>query len=131
MKPQHPDIEYCGKHREFVNGLLEKRGGAQHGDWFLCDGFALVQEAVNIASWEEAEEVHAELVAGGSQTVWLPTTGDALAMLEPREIVLVSSRAPAGAISWNAKAAGMGRNAGWWETLLIALLELLRAAEDA
>ena len=46
MKPQQPDIEYCIKNAEFVNGLLEKRGGLGFGDkvWIRREGkVAIIQ----------------------------------------------------------------------------------------
>ena len=141
MKPTEPDIKWCIEHANFVNGLLEKKGGAEHGDWFFCDDFALVKEVVNIASWEEAQEVHAELVAGGPGTVWLPSEGDVLAMLEE-----VAKGRP-DAAGWGLRfAPSVGYRAtlpdclyplqedavaGPWEnTPRIALLELLRVVHE-
>ena len=105
MKPSQPNIEYCIEHREFVNGLLEKKGGGEPEDRII-----------------QTKE---------GRGVWLPSEGDVLAMLDERKYMpaLESSiRIDQADLIWMAYA---GRfNSGWHDTPLIALLELLRAVEE-
>ena len=131
MKPSQPNIEYCIKHREFVNGLLEKRGGWEAGDWYSSKGRKCTTERffglVHDADWWAYPDA-----------LWLPSEGDVLAMLDGLGVAphLSSERGPSGALSWSASGwnpsgmTGEPERSGWQPTPLIALLELVRAVED-
>jgi len=119
MKPQQPDVAYCIKNADFVNGLLEERGW-QKGDWYWQP--------------EAPEEVYLaqlpEFLIGEDDLVWIPTEGDVLGMLDERNTMpaLESNvQKDERDLFWIARA---GRSkSGWQKTPLIALLELLRAVE--
>jgi len=121
MKPQQPDVAYCIKHAEFVNGLREKRRGWQEWDW----------------GWDT---VVGELIPPriGDRVrllgdVWIPTSDDVLGMLGEEGVRPMLWRAVSG--GWLAR--GYDKThpvktheaSGGKPTPLIALLELLRAVE--
>ena len=46
MRPQQLDVQYCIEHKDWINGLLEKRGGLGLGDkvWIKREGkVAIIQ----------------------------------------------------------------------------------------
>jgi len=79
MKPQQSDVEYCIEHKDFVNGLLEKRGGWQQGDWFIRSATQCHPRVVE--GMNHADVMNMLSVAG---EIWLPSVDDVLAMLEER-----------------------------------------------
>ena len=145
MKPSQPNVEYCIKHREFVNGLLEKKGGWQEGD--RCAGRLggsppLVARVNNGKAYHVSTEGSCKGTfwsTGNWGDAWLPSVDDVLAMLTeamdgrrdwmlehihnldgtPRDYLAMLY--PKG----NKPMIGIG------STPLIALLELLRVVSDA
>ena len=135
MKPTEPDIKWCVEHKDWVNGLLEKRGW-QEGDW--CER-RLVYGPTLVSKVEDGEPylIQAELGSEGTffhmgdwLIIWLPAEGDVLAMLgETDGMPALESnvRKDEPELFWIAYA---GRDkSGWQKTPLIALLELLRTVE--
>ena len=145
MKPQQPNIEYCIEHREFVNGLLEKRGGWQDGEWYRS---RLGGSSPNLIAKVKDGKPYMVSTSGscegtfwsrpGWDGVWLPSEGDVLAMLEARGMIpeLLSLRLGSigGDITvWFATDGIVMVPAAkdCYDTPLIALLELLKATEEA
>ena len=140
MKPQQPDVAYCIKNAEFVNGLREGRGW-QEGDWFirpLSQSHPRVVEGINHADVMNMLSVANE--------IWIPTSDDVLGMLGE-----ALPRLGEGDYGWALEGANdadryQARIPGYLDegtgfldediyrtdgqkTPLIALLELLRAVE--
>ena len=128
MKPQQLDVEYCIENKEFVNGLLEKRGGWQEGDWYHWDtGYAT---GVQLVGRFECQALTENEDGYGIQgLIWLPTVGDVLGMLEATGIEsVVVFKAPVS----EGYMAGYSRPREptyYGPTRLIALLELLKTVE--
>ena len=123
MKPQQPNVEYCIEHKEFVNGLLEKRGW-RDGDWYIDAAFGPILVSI--------PPIRAERLAALSlDAIWLPSEGDVLAMLAGQGI-RTSLAAVQQGTAWSAWAFPPGhyRHADNADTPLIALLELLKAVEE-
>lgn len=140
MKPTEADIAWCIKNAEFVNGLLEKRGGWQLTDRFIWhDEPSLVDkdsewylDALGMNDDDNGLiDTIAELEGYGSGgVVWLPTVGDVLGMVDGRGIRLTLDQPPRGSEWIAVTKVGSGpilRGEG--QTLLIALLELLKVVE--
>ena len=135
MKPSQPNVEYCIEHKDWINGLLEKRGW-QVGDWCerrLSCGPTVVSEV------KDGEPYFVETVGRGRGTffhmghwdiIWLPSEGDVLAMLETigiESVVVFKASVSEGYF------AGYSRPTEptyYGLTRLIALLELVRAVEE-
>ena len=128
MKPSESDIKWCIENREFVNSLLEKRGGWQEGDWAVKDGEPGLVSPIRLLS-----------------DIWLPSEGDVLVMLRhpapghsdwirlEYDFANGKHRAYFVALEQQGEVPTRLRQGGWLdkhgETPLIALLELLRAVE--
>ena len=122
MKPSQLDIEYCIEHKDWINGLLEKRGGWQEGDWRTYLSHPRTVYLVAPANLNPQGR--------DGDGVWLPSEGDVLAMLaeagvRPRLWLSVHG-------AWEADGY-RGRDVldtyGASATPLVALLDLLRAVE--
>ena len=140
MKPQQPNVEYCIEHKDWINGLLDKRGGWERGDRYTYAEY-LEEERIDI--WHLAHQ------PGDPRhgAIWLPSEGDVLAMLEcpdhsdAMDIELMRRKRGL-RLAWTARAhlivfptlVDPGAPTEIVEsqpqaTPLIALLELLRAVE--
>ena len=121
MKPSQPNVEYCTEHREFVNSLLEKRGGGEpedriiqtkegRGVWLPSEGDVLAMLRTELPRLGEGDYGWALEGANDADTyqAWIPRYVDEGTGYEDEDIYLTD----------------------WLPTPLIALLELLRAVED-
>jgi hypothetical protein len=133
-QPTNADIQYCLEHREWLAALLEKRGG-----WTRFDiGAQELGERYVLQSYMPSTSDSKELAYFQryfSDLVWLPSEGDALAMLVDagiQSVQLDKAIAKGGATMWFATAhvldgIPLESDGG---TLAIALLELLRSCEE-
>jgi hypothetical protein len=113
MKPTNADTAWCKQHADWLAELLEKRGGWRVTDWFFDD-------ELNQAFYVGHDGEHID-----DPAIWLPTTDDALLMLEQEDVKMVVVFT--GEISGGYFAARHGpRQPSYYgATRRIALLELL------
>ena len=149
MKPTEPDIKWCIENADFVNGLLEKRGGWQDGDSVYTEDTELsdcVEGGIVTSLKEDGEggfvtqigtsfgrsTDYAEQIytCGGSadeitqKCIWLPSVDDVLAMLKLDYLTLWKDGADVCVTDADTDAEGRGK------TRFIAFMELLKLCDS-
>ena len=133
MKPQQPNVEYCIEHKDWINGLWERRG-LQFGDWAGADGQAHLLHRINTITREFVTE-SGDYSFG--ELTWLPSVDDVLAMLEtmaPEHGLKLRNMYPIDNSPDDYEATMYTRNGlrssrHYGTTWLIALMELLKLCD--
>ena len=128
MKPQQPDIEYCIEHKEFVNGLLEKKGGWQVGDW-LASLMGHGKPYIELIAEPPADFTLWDTEHTLGPLIWHPSVDDVLAMLDLGHIEIWGPTHTQN--RWVILYDKVHGRQFEGRTYLIALLELLKATEEA
>ena len=79
MKPTEAEIKWCIEHRDWVNGLLEKRGGWEDYDYHAYPSRPSYYLLRGLPATINSEE-----------PIWLPSVGDVLGMLEKEGLCLIN-----------------------------------------
>ena len=139
MKPQQPNIAYCIEHKDWLVTLRARYGEWQEGDRTLIEEELIVVHTVGCDGLGyRLRGIDMYVFHSDDMTIWLPSEGDVLAMLEARgynDLRIVTTTHWPGRpltecylvivdplVECKPRAYGVTR--------LIALLELLRAVEE-